>query len=429
MECPRLVRGDLLGVEFPTSIEALLAEGPRFLTAAFRAAGALEPDNEVTAITEATEVFTGGMGRKLLLSVAYARPAPVLHQDLFVKFPRDFGDPLRDLFGPLMAPEVRFALLSRRDGFPIQVPKCYFADYHAASVSGLLITERIAYGRNGIEPCPTKAADYEIADPLPHYRAMTRSMARLAAHHRAGLFGPEIDREFPFDPEAADAGARIPYTAEQLDEKLAKLQAFAQRFPQLFSDGLGDPEFLDRFVADAPLVLEAESAIRAFLQHQPECIALCHWNMNIDNAWFWTDAAGELRTGLLDWGSVGQMNLAQAFFGMTCAAETGFLDAHRDDLIRLLAEEYRQGGGPELDPGKLAYMIKLATALLGIAWILDAPSLVEQMIPDLDTIRDRFDPRIKENFLARCQLQLLMVFLNEWRAGDIGAAVRALGPS
>src|SRR5262245_10964215 len=124
---PRTVTGDYLGVPFPPTIETLLEQGAGFLTEAFRAAGSLAPDNRVTAVASHTEFYGGGMGRKLRLSLEYARPDAGLHSELFVKFPRDFGDPLRALFGPLMEAEVRFALLSRRQGFPIRVPKCYFA--------------------------------------------------------------------------------------------------------------------------------------------------------------------------------------------------------------------------------------------------------------------------------------------------------------
>lgn len=121
------------------------------------------------------------------------------------------------------------------------------------------------------------------------------------------------------------------------------------------------------------------------------------------------------------------MNLAQAFYGMTCAAETSFLAAHRDTLLDLFIERYRGYGGPAISRDKLKYMYKLAVAVLGIAWILDAPALIEAHIPELGAVRDRCDPRLRDVFLARAQLQLLMVFLHEWRADDLPAAVAALG--
>ena len=421
---PRTVGGDYLGVQFPPGIETLLEQGVDFLTAAFHAAGSLSADNRVTAIIDRTEFFGGGMGRKLLLSVEYREPQPDLHNELFVKFPRDFGDPLRALFGPLMEAEVRFALLSRRQGFPIRVPKCYFADYNAATTSGILITERINYGRGRIEPCHAKCMDYLMSDPLGHYRALVHSMASLAGAHKSGALGPNVDRDFPFDPHRVDLGSRIPYTPEQLQGKLDKLRSFAAAQPQLLPAELRSSAFLDEFCSAAPLVLQHEQEIRNYLNGNPEYVALCHWNMNPDNAWFWTDDAGEIHAGLLDWGSVGQMNVAQAFFGLTCSAETGFLNAHKRELMVQFIQTYRAHGGPLIALDELELLYKFSVAVLGIAWILDAPSIVEGQIPDLGKVRDRYDPVLTDNFLARAQLQILTVFLNEWRSDDIGAALR-----
>ena len=424
MNYPDSVMGDNLGLPFPPTIEKLRAQGVTFLTAAFQAAGVLAADNRVATITEFTEFFGGGMGRKLLLSVTYEKAAPGLQNDLFVKFPRDFGDPLRELFGPLMESEVRFALLSRRDGFPITVPKCYFADYNRATTSGMQITERIAYGEGRIERCHDKCLDYELSNPFDHYRALTVAMARLAGFHKAGRFGADIEHLFPFDPHKIDVGSRIPYTPEQLRFKLEKLLLFAQAHPGLLPAPVGAQDFLNRFVEEAPLVLRHEEAIRSYLNARAEYVALCHWNINLDNAWFWTDERGRLQAGLLDWGSVGQMNVAQAFYGMTCSAEADFLNRHTRDLMILFVQEYARSGGPSIDIDELEFLYKLSVAVLGIAWILDAPSLVEAAVPDLEGVEDRYDPKLKNNFLARAQLQILVIFLNIWLSGDIGAALR-----
>lgn len=420
---PETVVGQQLGVAFPTTIEPLLQRGASFLTEAFRASGVIDKNNRVTAVTAHKEFFGGGMGRKLLLTVEYERPAG-LHTQLFAKFPRMFGDPLRDLFGPLMEAEVRFALLSRREGFPIAVPKCYFADYDSATCSGLLITECIAYGEGNIERCYDKCLDYELPNPLGHYRALATTAARLAGFHKAGKLGADVDKQFPFDPKKIDVGSRIPYTPEQLQGKLEKLRSFAAANPQLFPRDVGAPEFLARFAREAPLVLEHELAIRSYLNEREDYIALCHWNCNLDNAWFWADERSELHAGMLDWGSVGQMNVAQSFYGMTCAAETDFLNANRQELMRVFVEEYRRNGGPAIDLEEFTFLVKLSIAVLGIAWILDAPTLVEAQIPDVHTVKDRYDPKFRSDFLARAQLQLLVVMLNEWLVDDIGGALR-----
>lgn len=418
---PAAVVGAHTGVAFPTSLDHLLDQGAAFLTRAFRATGAITPDNEVTAIAATKEFFGGGMGRKLCLTLDYARDEPGLHRELFAKFPREFGDPLRELFGPLMEPEVRFALLSMRPDFPVAVPKCYFADYDPATVSGLLITERVPYGNGSIEPCPDKCMDYRLADPLPYYEALTRSMAELAGAHKAGRLGDDLPNQFPFDPDVIDAGSRIPYDRAALDSQLSKLRDFAAAAPQLFP-GLTD--YMETFIAEAPLVLDLELPIRRALNSRADMVALCHWNMNVDNAWFWHDDTGVLQAGLLDWGSVGQMNVAQAFFGMTCAAEPDFLAAHKAELIDQFVTEYAARGGPVIAATDLAFLLKLSVAVLGIAWMLDAPSLVAQEVPDFASVTDRTDPKIADNFLARAQAHLLRVLISEWRQDDIGGALR-----
>lgn len=424
MTYPTRVAGDFTGVAFPTSVEALIDAGAGFLTEAFRATGVLAADNQVTAITGWEEFFGGGMGRKVKLDVAYERPQPGLHTRLFAKFTREFGDPLRELFAPVMAPEVRFALLSRRDDFPVRVPACHYADYHADSQSGLLITERIAYGEAGIEPAHDKCLDQMLNDPLPYYHAQVRAMASLAAHDRAGRFGPEIDRQFPVD-RSGPVTRLIPYSSDQLAEKLDLLDRFAVTAPRLLPEGLRETTFLRDFRRDVMLILEKEERILEHLRSQDALIALGHWNMNLDNAWFWRDGDGVFQAGQLDWGGVSRMNLAQAFFGMTCAAEPDFLDSHQPALMAALLADYQRKGGPAVPLEVFAHSVRLAIAVLGTAWMLDAPSLIAAEIPRPADLGGRHDPAIRDRFIPRAQLHLMTVFLNEWRRDDIGATVRA----
>jgi hypothetical protein len=423
---PRMVSGDLTGVEFPTGVDAFLAAGPAFLTTALRATGALAADNAVEEIVTWREFFGGGMGRKLALDVRYTRPPEELSTALFAKFTREFGDPLREIFSPAMEPEVRFALLSRQPGFPVRVPLCGFGDYSAGHKSGLLITERVAYGEGGIEPIDDKCLDYRIANPLERYQALTRSMAALAGHHCAGRVGAAIEAGFPYDPAAALAQPLIPFDAAHLDGLLDKLEAFAAEAPQLLPATVRDPAFLAAFRPAAAMVLEKEQALRAFLYDQADMAALCHWNMNLDNAWFWRDAAGTLQCGLLDWGGVGQMHLAMAFIGMTCAAECDFLKEHEDALIDLLLAEYHKASGLVLDRERFVLSLKVSIALVGLAWMLDAPSLIRAEIPDLSLLKDRFDPEIRDRFLPRAQLHLMTVFLDTWQRLDLGSAVAGI---
>ncbi|MFT4055065.1 MAG: hypothetical protein QM681_11210 [Novosphingobium sp.] len=424
MTYPTRVTGDHTAIEFPVSYDELEQGGAAALTDLFVRLGTLSVDNSVTGVTHWREFFGGGMGRKIAIDVTYAYDEGLPHR-LFAKFTREFGDPLRELFSPVMEPEVRFALLSRRPDFPVRVPRCMFADYNAQMKTGLLITERIPYGEEGIEPALDKCLDYEIADPLPYYEAQTRAIAGLAAYHRAGHFEGEIEREFPFDPAAETALKVVPYDEAGLAAKLDRLERLAAQAPQLMPGGLADPAFLAEFRAGAAMVLRKERALWQHLHGHRDAIALVHWNMNPDNAWFWRDADGVMQSGQLDWGGVAQANIAQSYFGMVCAAEAGFLAAHDGDLQALLLREYRRLGGPAIDPADFDRDVRLAIALLGTAWMLDAPSLLEAELPDYADLTDRTDPRLRALFIPRAQLQLLCLFLSEWRRKDIGAAIAA----
>ena len=161
----RWATGDQFGMPFPADTEALRDGGTRFLTEAFRATGALD-GNSVSRITELHEVSGGSTGRKVVLSVEYDTAAPGLHTDLFVKFSRDFDNAIRDRGKTQMESEVRFASLSRVAEFPIAVPRVMFGDYHAQTGTGILITERITFGGNGIERQYHKCLDYEMPEPL-----------------------------------------------------------------------------------------------------------------------------------------------------------------------------------------------------------------------------------------------------------------------
>ena len=424
----RLFAGALTGVDFPGDIAALLAAGPRFLTKAFRATGVMAANNEVLAITNATEFFGGGLGgTKLSLDVSYLHPAPHLNNQLFVKFQIPLGHPWRDKFAPVMEPEIRFALLSLSSDFPIRVASCYFADYHPLSQSAVLITERIAYGQDGIEPARDKCLDYLLDDPLGHYRALVRALAGLAAFHKTGGFGEEVERQFPFDAEAQCAIRLIRCSPARLKDNIKKLRVFITQMPQLFMDALRSSKFLNEFDRTAMLVQRNEGEITAYLTAQREMIALCHWNLNIDNAWFWRDASRQLDCGVLDWGGVAQMNIAHSFFGMVSAADPAFLAAHEESLMAYFLEQYRLHGGPTVDPVVFERCVRLATAVKGIAWMLDG---FLEICPDLlalGDVKDCRDGRINDTFKLRAAVQMFMTFFTSWQRSNMGRVLESFG--
>jgi hypothetical protein len=421
-EAQRWVTGDQFGVAIPMDPTWLYGDVPRFLTEAFRVSGVLA-DNAVARILDFREVAGGSTGCKAMLSIEYDKPAPGLHADLFVKFSRDLDNPIRDRGKTQMEPEVRFASLSRAPGFPIAVPDALFGDYHRQTGMGILITERIRFGNNGIERQYHKCLDYDMPEPLQHYRAVLTALARLAGTHRSGRLPADLTAHFPLDVQAATVGERAPLSPDKLDRRLTQLAEFVQIRPGLLPANVGSPEFLARLREDAPRLADHEHTVAHRLAADSDYVALCHWNANIDNAWFWRDfelgSDGALHCGLMDWGCVSQMNLGMAIWGAMSGAEVDMWDRHLDELLDLFVTEVHRYGGPNLDPDRLLRHTLLYAAAMGVAWLLDLPALIRKRF-GATAPNSRMDPRIKDDESIRAPLQMLSNLLNLWERHRIG---------
>ena len=420
------VTGDALALPIPADAAALRAGGAQWLTRAFHAMGTLGADNRVTAITRCDGFEAGGTGTKALLSLSYARSEEGLPQDLFVKFSRNFANPEMDRAKFHMGPEIRFAALSRMPGFPVAVPRCLFADYASASGTGLLITARIGFGENGIEPQYGKCLDHLLPEPLEHYRALIRTLARLAGSHKAGRLPASVANEFAFDLHKTLAADRLTYTDQQRSNRVARYAEFAAEHPQLLPEAIRREGFIARFGEGFALFQAQQDAIKGFLHGQTDFIALCHWNANSDNAWYWRDASGELQCGLLDWGSVGQMHVGMTLWGCLSSAEQWLWQDHLDELLALFVAEYGAAGGPALDLAELRQHLLLYVAMMGLCWLLDAPPRIRREVPDLAETTGPLDPRILASETARVQLQMMTNFLMLWEAEDATGVLASL---
>ena len=416
------VRGDATGLAVPAHGEALLADGPAFLTLAFRTFGALPAANAVARIARFEPCPGGSTGQKFFLSVEYERPDPSLHTELFVKFSRDFADAHRDFGRREMESEVPFAAISRLADFPISVPAAYFADYHRETGTGLVITQSIAFGDGEIEPHHLKCFDHTLDDPLPYYRVLITALARLCAAHKAGRLSADIDQRFPFDP-ATGGGDPILYSEAELRTVLAQCAAFGARGPQLLPAEVRALDFLATLEREALRVREHDAAIETFLRSDPDLIALCHWNAHIDNAWFWRDAAGELHCGLIDWGRVNQITIGSALWGCLSAAHQSIWTDHLDELLMLFLGEYHAHGGPLISLERLQLHLKLHIAHMGVARVLAFPSIVLFRAPGAYEASGPRDPMILDVDPARNCLHVYTVFLKFWRTAGIGACL------
>jgi hypothetical protein len=421
------VRGDATGLLIPAHGEALRAGGEAFLTEAFRAFGALSAGNRVSRITRLQTCPGGSTGQKLFLTLEFERPDPALHTDLFVKFSRDFSDKIRDDRGKHeMETEVRFAALSRLPGFPITVPVAYFADYHHESRTGVIISQRIAFGADGIEPHRQKCLDHELAEPLEYYRVILKSLARIAAAHKSGRLSRDIDTHFAFDPDAAAARDPIPFDESRLRLFVSRYADFAARCPQLLPANIAAQPFIAKLEREAVLFLKHEKTVKRFLQSNPDFIALIHWNANIDNAWFRRDASGTLECGLMDWGHVNQMNVTFALWGCLCGAPLEIWDRHLDQLLTLFVAELHEHGGPRLDMEELQLHLQLYVAIMGVSYLIQSPSRILARLPEAATASGTLDPVFRNNETARNQLHIMTAMLNYWQGRDFGASLDRL---
>ena len=421
--------GDATGLVIPAHGAALSESGAAWLTLAFRKFGALAPDNAVRRIVSFELCPGGSTGAKFYLTVEYARLEPELHVQLFVKFSRDFADLRRDDRGRWeMAPEARFAPLSRQPGFPIAVPAAYFADYHQESGSGLIITESVLYGEGAIEPHRRKCLDHvTFQAPLSHYQQVVTALARLAASHKSGRLAPDIEARFPFDPASGSADP-IRYSEAELNCELEHCFAYARDCPQLLTDEVRTPDFMDQLAKDAQLVRRHEATIQRFLQGDPRMIALCHWNAHIDNCWFWRDGNSALHCGLIDWGRVGQITFGAALWGGLSAAHHDIWDHHLEELLALFCAEYAANGGPAITVAELTFHLRLHLAAMGVARMLAFPETIRFRLPGCINASDPRDPMFDpvEVDPARNSMHIYSVFLGFWRKYDVGGAVREL---
>lgn len=422
----RSVVGEIFGLEIPADAETLLAGGADFLTRVFHASGAIAANNRVVRIVDAKEFIGGGTGKKLLLTLVYEQPEPQLPEQLFIKFSRNFDNELWDRARFMMISEANFAVLSRSPDFPVAVPACLFADVESESATGLIITECISYGRNGVESLYPKCMDYLVPEPLEHYKAILKGLAKLSGAHRGGRLSPDFDKKFPYRREQASAVFSIRTPEEKLIQRASRMFDFIERYPKLFPENVRGPAFREQFLSDIPDVLAAEGQIREVLYGNPQFIAFAHWNANIDNCWFWRDQQGVLQCGFMDWANAGQISVAQSVSGAISGAEPFIWNEHLDELLTVYIDEYAAQGGPRLSLDELRLHNLLIVAVSGVAYAMGAPLAVERDIADIDAVESYRDEGFREHENARIQLHMMTKMLNVWQVRKLGDVIRAL---
>lgn len=389
--------GDHYGLRFPFTLASLREYGAEFLTAAFRAAGSISENNRVTEIVELKPLGNIGASENAFLTIRYATPEPGLHTELFVKVPPVDVDH-KFLQSSMSQSEVALLRLSQRGSLPVPVAKYYYGDYCTYTTNYILITERIRFGVAPIEPAHIKGRDHRVPDAPDHYRALARALARLVAAHKTGAMGDDLEEVFPFA-----RAARNFLPIEDAEGRIDRLIDFIARVaPQLFVAEGTEPAFLRKWREDLLFGLTHKDAVIADLHRDVDYTGLCHINLNVDNAWFWRDGSGDLRVGLLDWGGVGQLSIAQALSSMLMMPEPETYLRLEREVIATFIDEYAKCGGLALDEHELLLQYKASVFSTAICTIVTIIVDVLSRIPEEDygTMQDRFDPRLQESGLA-----------------------------
>lgn len=410
--------GDHYGLEFPFALDALREFGAEFLTKAFRAAGSISADNRVTEIVTLERLGIMGASENAFLTVAYAKSEPNLHTELFVKMPPD-GMYQKFLQSGASHGEVEIMRRSRAENFPVQTTKYYYGDYCAYTTNYILITERVKFGVAPIEPAHRKGRDHLVPDAEKHYHVLAKSLAKLVAAHKTGALGNDIEEAFPFA-----RAARNFEPIESPEANIDRLIDFIARIaPHLFVAEATDSAFLQRWREDVLFGLKHKDEVVAYLHQNVDYTGLCHPNLNIDNAWFWRDASDELKVGLLDWGGVGQLSIAQAISGMLMMPEPEVHVRLVHDVINIFIDEYFAHGGLRLDAEELLFQYKASVYSTAIWMIVTfmVDFLFKFSEQEYKTMKDRFDSRLQESGLSSAIVwidNMLREWLEEFTPGD-----------
>lgn len=417
--------GDHYGIDFPIDLAGLRKAGPAFLTLAFQASGVLSRDNRVIDIVALDKLDIRGASENGLLTLAYARDEPGLQTDLFVKFP---PTDVHHKFGLLRMAngEIEMARLSGERPPPVTMTRCYFSDYSSYTGNYILITARVPFGIDPVEPAYRKGYDHEVPNVEEHYEVLTRDLARLVAAHKRGDLGYDLEEIFPFAAAARDFQA-----ISDPEPRLDRLIDFiGHEAPQLFSPQVTRPEFLKMWREDVLFGLQHKDKLLAYLLSNVDYTGLCHINLNIDNAWFWRDGNGQLQAGILDWGGAGQASIAQALSGMLMMPEPDKHIALVKRVIDVFVEECTAQGCPPIDREELHFQYKASIYSTALFMFITILSDALNHFPEgyFRSMESRMDQRLLEGGFCSAIVwieNMLREWLEEVTPGDVSRQIVA----
>ena len=440
--------GDTYGLEFPFSAEMLIDErrwGSRWLTDAFRKSGAIAADNSVR-FEEVVDFVGGGAASKAVLTVSYAKPDASLHTRLFAKMPHVVERKREKYLNAVVyksdGPEVTFAQ-KFASAAPVRCAQTYFADRNEATTNYILITECLEYasadehprGDDGrrlppmqIQRAHNKFQDHHLGtDPSEYYFVLVRKLGRLGGWYKgsdevARSLNAAVPTSYPEDNRVASGGAMAAMQLNTFEEFVTKCA------PKLFPADVSDAAYMARWRVQFEHIARLAPRLQKHLGSDPDYMAAGHWNLNIDNAFWWRDADGVLDCGLIDWAAFGIQEVTASLDMCLFSGGWAVQQTHQRDLLKAFADEYAAAGGPTLDVDELKLRLDLSLALslggqLGVVPMLYR-GIPKDQWPTVASWRDgRIDADTGLAMLTRSYLCNLVYRMTRWKHDGVYARV------
>eukprot|EP00930_Biecheleria_cincta_P042051 TRINITY_DN28921_c0_g1_i1.p1 TRINITY_DN28921_c0_g1~~TRINITY_DN28921_c0_g1_i1.p1 ORF type:complete len:722 (-),score=108.87 TRINITY_DN28921_c0_g1_i1:144-2309(-) len=430
----QICAGDCFGLPIPRTADQMQSDdfGAEWLTKAMHAAGTLPKDNRVTRVLRVTELDCtgaskeGGAAMKAFIDVEYQTPDVELHTALFAKYTWDFSRDISGIGMTMGQDDSLEVIVNLRlvHLFPFRAPKCYFADVSRENTSYIIISEAIPYGkRDGHEIQPYevlpglgKCQDHLLTNPLDYYFCCFRAMAQMGAWDYLGFFDDllgKADRYHEAQYLSSTKPSRRPQTLKFLesarqtyDKELGKMVNFIKTWcPKIAAPELRDEATLMRVKAELIEMAPYFSDMSEYYQrNNSDFVGLVHANLQVDNAWFWRDAYGELDCGVLDWGGLTRQPFAAKFAGCVSGADCDLLLAHIEGLCQCFVDEYHRCGGPKLPVKELLlrFHLNYITNLYFLHRFVSDHVYGETPQEEFLTFTGILDERFQERFFTRC---------------------------
>jgi len=118
--------------------------------------------------------------------------------------------------------------------------------------------------------------------------------------------------------------------------------------------------------------------------------------------------------------------VAYALWGSLCGASLEIWDSHLEELLALFVAELHAHGGPRLDVAELELHLDFYVATMGLATLIEAPTLVLSRLPEAAAAQGPLDPVFLKDDVARGFLHVFTAFLHLWQRHDFGASLDRL---